>query len=329
MLFRNVQYGKETTRFTAVAATKRLTGEINIPKDREPVLFGGSLGLRIRNNQSVIAQIKADGLRYADRAAYFQELPLFLSLGLKGAITPTEQTPSQADYLWTFNPLLTAADALDAVTLEMGDDERSYEVEGVACKSLKISGKTGDNSLVSVEAELIGKQLTSTTLTPAIALPTREPMLGNLAKIYLDPSWANVGVTQKTGILREYSAELQFGVELLHHGAAKTVDALRQSYLGGLLQFVFEKGAEAEAIFDAFQAQTFKVMRLAIEGSQIGTGVVHSVKIDIGGYFTAVDPWGQEDQGHGLYTATFGGEIYDATGAKAVQALVSTNVSAI
>ena len=328
MLFRKVQYGKETNRFTAVAATKMLTGHVNIPKDREPVLFGGSLGLRIRNNQSVIAQIKADDLRYSDPTAYFQELPLFLSLGLKGGITASEQTPSQADYLWTFNPTLSAADALDAITLEMGDDERAYEVEGVSATSLKISGKTGDNSLVSLEAGLIGKQLTSTTFTGALSLPTREPILGNLAKIYLDPSWANVGVTQKSGILREYSAELQFGVEQLHHGAAKTVDSQRQGYLAWLLQFVFERGAEAEAIFDAFQAQTFKVMRLAIEGSQIGTGVVHSVKIDMGGHFVAVDPFGQEDEGFGLYTATFEA-LYDGTGAKAIQASVSTNTNAI
>ena len=328
MLFRKVQYGKETTRFTAVAATKMLTGEVNIPKDREPVFFGGSLGIRVRENQSVIAQIKAGDLRYVSAAAYFQELPLLLSLGLKGGITASEVTPSQADYSWVFVPTMASADALDAITLEMGDDERAYEVEGVAATSLKISGRTGDNSLVSVEAGLIGKQLTSTTFTAALSLPTREPIIGNLAKVYLDPSWATVGSTLKSGILREYSAEIQFGVEQLHHGAAKTVDSQRQGYLGGMMQFTFERGAEAEAIFDAFNAQTFKVMRLRLEGGQIGTGVNHKIDIDMGGYFSAVDPWGQEDQGFGLYTATFQA-LYDGTGAKALQAEVVTNANAI
>jgi len=328
MLFRKVQYGKETTRFTAVAATKALTGEINVPKDRVPTYFGGSLGIRVRENQAVIAQIKAGDIRYTDPAAYFQELVLFLSLGLMGGITPTEQTPSQADYLWPFLPTMTAADALDAITLELGDDERAYEVEGVSATSFKLSGKTGDNSLVSLDVGLLGKQLTSTTITPAIALPTREPIIGNLAKIYLDPSWATVGATQKTGILREYSSELQFGVEQLHHGAAKTVDSQRQGYLGGMFQFVFERGAEAEAIFDAFNAQTFKVMRLRLEGGQIGTGVNHKIDIDMGGYFEAVDPWGQEDQGFGLYTATFH-PLYDGTGAKAIDVNVVTSTNAI
>jgi hypothetical protein len=66
---------------------------------------------------------------------------------------------------------------------------------------------------------------------------------------------------------------------------------------------------------------------LKIDGGQIGTGVNHSLTIDIGGRWESVSPLGGEDRNNNLHTATLRGH-YDATGAKMLQVAVVTNSNA-
>jgi len=326
LAFSRIQYGKElkTAHGTAVAATKMLPGFTVIPPaDRKPVYAGGSLGVRVQEHMAAIMQIKADSIPLKCNLGWFQALPLLFSLGLKGDITPTEVTPSQADYKWDFYPSLTADNTPDSATLEMGDDVQAYEVEYAMCKSLKFDFVMGANAGVPVEATLVGKQTTPTTFTPTLTLPAQELMVANLTKIYIDPTWANVGLTQKTGLLREAHVELLFGVELLFHGAAKTIDAHRQNFIAAAANFVFEGNTDADVLYDAQQAATPKVIRIRNEGAQIGAGSNHTLDLDLYGVFEDVQPMGQESDGDDLHTALFH-TLYDTTGAKAFQAEVIT-----
>ncbi len=326
LAFSKIQYGKElkTAHGTAVAATKMLPGFTVIPPiDRKPVYAGGSLGVRVREHMAAIMQIKADSMPLKANLGWFQALPLLFSLGLKGDITPTEVTPSQGDYLWTFDPSLTADNAPDSMTLEMGDDVQAYEVEYVMCRSLKFDFVMGANAGVPVEATLVGKQVTPTTFTASLSLPTQELMVANLTKLYIDTAWAGIGGTPKTGLLREAHVELMFGVELLHHGAAKTIDAHRQNFIAAAANFVLEGNSDADALYDAQQAATPKAIRLRCEGSQIGTGSKHTLDLDLWGVFEDVQPMGQESDGDNLHTALFH-TLYDTTGAKTFRAAVTT-----
>lgn len=328
--FSKVQYGKESTRGTAVAATKLLLGKVPaVNTDRKPVIPEEDAGIRARGVRSVIHQYLYNNTLSTEHG-YFQQLPVLFGCGLKGGITPTEQTPSQSDYLWTFTPSLTAANSPDALTIELGDDTQAFETEYVMFERIRISGQIAqgmDASPVNVEADFFGRQLTPTTFTGAIAIPTAEPMNAKLARLYVDTAWSGIGGTEKTNILRSFDIEIVTGVHPKFNGSAnKFFDSFGEGIISATAQFTIEGDSQADSIFDAQQAKTFQAVRLAVLGSQIGSGVVHSLKIDIGGVWETVSPLGAEDRTDNLHTATLV-DHYDATGAKLLQVAVSTTNS--
>jgi hypothetical protein len=307
--FTKVQYGKETTHNTAVAATARWPGVVKIGADRKPIFPEEATGLRAKSQRSQVNQIFAGGITFSSDDALFQKLPMLFSIGVKGGVTAAEVTSSQGDYLWDFSHSLSATNAPDSITLEYGDDTQAYEIEGVFLQRITLSGKMGAAESVKIEASGFGKQITPTTYTASINLlaADAEPMIANLAKIYVDPTWATLGSTQKTALLREFKIEILTGLHPKFYGdGTKMISDFGQGYLDCLASFTFERSsAEDTLIFDSFQAETKKAIRFMVEGTQIGTGAKHSITIDMFGTFEEVIPIGTDVEGNNLDTAIF------------------------
>lgn len=330
-----IQWGLEATRGTPVAAdTMLLAAPISIDPDRAPHYPQDVAGLRARTTRSHIYEyLVRNTLSFdADHPAYFQILPILFSLGLKGSVTPSEQTPSQSDYLWTFTPSLTASNAPQAGTLEVGDDVQAYEAEYMMFERYRIAGQVnqdGGNAPVTIEADFFARQWTATSFTGALSIPSTEIMNAKLAQFYLNTAWADVGTTEKTGLLREFSIEILTGVHPKFHGSSsKTFSTYGEGFIGFMANFVFEGNSDADAIWDTLNSQALQVARLKISGSQIGSGENHSLTIDLGGTWQRVVPMSSQDRGNNLHAAILQ-DKYDATGAKILQVAVSTNVSAI
>lgn len=329
--FSKVQWGKETTRGTAVAAdTIELGQSFAINPDRKPTYPVEQFGVRAESLRTVVHQYLVMNTLKSDHA-YFQQLPITFGCGVKGGVTATETTPAQSDYLWAFTPSLTAANAPDAITIEMGDDVQAWEAEYCMFERIRIGGSVSqgmDASPVTLERDFFGRQLTATTFTGAISLPTVEPMNAKLARFYVDTAWAGVGGTEKTATLRGFDIEILTGLHPIFSGsAAKFFDTYAEGLIGVTATFTLEGNAAANAIFTAMQAQTFQAVRLKILGPQIGTGTTHSLSIDIGGTWESVIPMNGEDRSDNLTQAVFRG-FYDATGAKLLAVNVTTNTSA-
>ena len=327
------QYGKETTRGTAVAATKIYPCKVQqVANDRQPAIVEEDIGIRARGYRNVIHQYLYSSTLQSDHG-FFQGLPLLFGCGLKGNVTPSEQTPAQADYLWDFTPSLVTGvtNAPDTITAEFGDDVQAFEVEYAMFERIRLSGQVSqgmDVSPVAVEADFFGRQLTPTTFTGSLSLPSTEPINSKLARFYLDTAWAGIGGTEKTNILRAFDIEILTGNHPKFTGSAnKYFNVHGEGMIAFTAQFTFEGNSDADAIFDAQQAGTFQAVRLQINGSQIGTGVNHSLKVDMGGVWESVNPLGGEDRGNNLHTATLIDQ-YNTTGAKLLQVAVSTNVNA-
>lgn len=327
------QYGKEITRGTAVAAAKIWPGKVaQVNNDRQPVIPDEDMGIRARGWRNVIYQYLYSNTLSTEHGT-FQGLPLLFGCGIKGGVTASEQTPSQADYLWTFTPSLVTGvlNAPDSFTGEFGDDVQAFESEYCMFERIRIAGQVAqgmDASPVNVEADFFGRQLTPTTFTGALSLPTAESMNAKLARFYLDTAWAGIGGTEKTNILRGFDVEILTGVHPKFTGSAnKYFNTHGEGIIAFTAQFTFEGNSDADAIFDAQQAGTFQAVRLKVNGSQIGSGVTHSLTMDMGGVWESVNPLGGEDRGNNLHTATLVDQ-YDATGAKLLQIAVSTNTNA-
>ena len=328
--FSKVQFGKESTRGTAVAATRVMLGKSPaVGTDRKPIIPDEDIGIRAKGVRSVIHQYLYNNTLSTEHG-YFQQLPAIFGCGLKGGVTASEVTASQGDYLWTFTPSLTAANSPDSLTIELGDDTQAFETEFSMFERIRISGQVAqgmDASPVNVEVDFFGRQLTPTTFTGSLSLPTTEPMNAKLARLYVDTAWSGVGGTEITNILRGFDIEIITGLHPKFSGSGnKYFNDYSEGIISATVNLTLEGNSSADTLFDAQQAKTFQVVRLAVLGSQIGTGTTHSLKIDVGGVWESISPLGGEDRADNLHSATLI-DHYDATGAKSLQVFVTTNQS--
>lgn len=327
------QYGKESTRGTAVAATKKLLIDNHkVPVDRKPEFVADALGVKAR-----AARARVDTLLVEDTLvvpqAYFQCLPLFFNCGLKGAVTGTEQTVSQGDYLWTYAPSMTAANSPETITLELGDDVQGYEIEYVMFKGVKISAdvpQTAGSGPVKISADYFGRQVTATTLTGSIAAPSLTSINAKLARLYTDSTWANRGTTENASILRGFEIDLGFGTHPKFFGSAnRYFDSYGEGNIDALITLTLEGAAAVNTtLFADWQAGTAKAYSLKLNGPQIGTGTTNNLTVNVWGIIESIEPLGQSVNGNNLTKVLVHG-TYDTTGATIAEVKVTANTSTI
>ena len=334
-VFTKQQWGLESVNGTAVAAdTMLLAAPISIDPDRTPQYPEDQAGIRARSTRSKIySRMARNSLVFdATNPLYFQALPILFSMGLKGGVTPVEQNPSEGDYLWDHSPSLTGSNSIDSGTLEAGDDTQAYEAEYVMLERLHIAGEIdqeGGESPVTGDFDWFGRQWTGTTFSGGVAIPSTEIMNAKLARFYLDTTWANVGTTEKTNILRAFDVEILTGVHPKMTGSANQYFGTHgEGFISFMASFTLERGSDSDAIYDALLSQALQVVRLEITGSQIGAGDNHTLTLDFGGTWENVLPIAGEDRANNFDTAMLH-DVYDGTGAKILQASCITDVSAI
>lgn len=331
--FSKFQYGKESTRGTAVAATKILAGAQvkGVPTDRQYQFIEDALGVRAASARSNAYELLVEDTLTLP-ACYYQALPLIFSCGLKGNITASEATPGQGDYLWTFTPSMTAANAPDTVTLEMGDDTQAYEIEYVMFRNIKVSGEIaqdGGDSPVQVEVEYFGRQVTATTFTGALTLPTMTTMNAKLARLYKDALWASKGTTELASTLRGFEFEIMTGIHPKFFGDANRYFSTHgEAILGAMLTLTLEGNSTADSIWDDYQAGTASAYALKINGPVIGTGTAHNLSLFVFGQPESVIPLNEESSGNNLHAVVIHG-MYGTTGAQILDVLCTTNSNTI
>jgi hypothetical protein len=304
------QWGIESTRGTAVAATRKVGFDPKgIPMDRVWE------GVRLATAQRVPRMKKRNDTYLVQDTlvashGYYQLLPGILQCMLDGTITPAEQTPSQADYKWDVTPSITAANDPDSLTLEMGDNVQMFEVEYCQFNRLVLAGslnQQGASSPVRLEAGYYGRQMTPTTVTASQALHTGvEFMNAKLSRLYQDTTWGGVGGTEVTSTLRDFNLELLAGNHPKFLASAnKYFDTHGEGDVGAMLTLTLEGNSSADSIYDLYQAGTERALRITLNGSQIGSGVNYKFQLDVYGYWAEVVPLDSESNGNNLHKALF------------------------
>lgn len=332
--FSVVQYGGEATtaKGTAVAATKIWPGQssFKIGSDVKPTFITEQNNVRVNERRTVVYE-KIYRNNLTSSHTTFSQLVFPFSCGLKGSVVASPVTPAQQDYLWTFTPSLTATNGPESATIELSDDSQNWEVEYCMFDKISIAGsmdQEGGDAPVTLDAGFFGRQLTQSTKTGALSLATGEVMNAKLSRLYLDTAWAGVGSTELTNLLRSWQVEILTGLHPDFTGSAtNTFNAHKEGILGVMATMTIEGGTTANSLLALQQAGTFRVMRLTVNGTQIGTGTTHSLVLDIGGYLESADPIASEDRGDNLSTFVLRG-TYDVTGAKMLQCSVTTTASA-
>ena len=329
-VFKKIQYGKEvkTTKGTPAAATSMFLGDADIPSDRKYMYPSYNLAVRARASEPHLYQQLVDGFTLNIDNGYFQALPMLFSMLLKGDLTAVVHTTGQSDYDWPFTPSMTATNAQDSMTLEIGDDVQAYQLAYVMAKKLTIAGGMGKDQAVKISADCFAKSVAPITFTGALTIPTIEPMVANKTALYIDALWANKGTTLKSGLLRDFSLEIISGLHPKFHGNALTMDAHGESYIDAMLKLTLEGNSAADGYYDAMQAKTPMAIQLNILGAQIGTGQTHWLKAAVWGVFDDIQPMGSEADGDNLHVALFHG-LYGVTGAQILAVDVCTNKATV
>lgn len=333
-----VQYGLEGAPHTAVAADTRLVAVVTLPDtDRELVVPGAGTGKRVSEviDNAYYRRQSVEGIQLTTPdGAYFQLLPLLLSACVDGNITPVEQTASEGDYLWTFTESLTGVEDLDTFTLEAGDQfagNSALEVAYCIVKELTFTGnaETGE---MTVSATIDGDKLTPTTLTAVATLPTFEPIHGKKVRLFIDTLWANLGNTEITDTLLDFTVQLIGGGHHKRRGdSALTPGDHGQDKVEMMTTLGLEHNAAAIAEEAKYYADTTTpvFVRLQVEGAQIGAGDNHTLVIDMAGIWQSWSPFINRDQDGNTISVGTLKVGYDVTGTRAFNIDVTTDVTAI
>lgn len=330
-------YGKETTKGTLAAATGKLL--INEPDtikadhvtDQIKDMDGG----RANTTRSMVyTRYVEDTLKIS--RGYFQALPIIFSIGLKGGVTPVEQTASEGDYLWDFSVSLTEDNDPDAIAIWLQDNitqvERHYVMAKMITETFTIPQGQG-NANYEVSMDYFARQNVIGSPQTGLSDPSVETINSKLMRLYIDSLWADLGTTPKDGILRKATIQTITGIHATFNGGQNLYfDKHEEGLIGVTAAFTFERNATSQAIIakalSSGGAKTPEALRFEVEGGQIGAGVNHKLTGDFFGYWDQYVGWAEEADGTLLDTVTFVGQK-DPVSGNMLKRSVITDINSI
>jgi hypothetical protein len=268
----------------------------------------------------------------------FRHICWALAMSICGNITPTQPDAMYEPnaYLWTFTPALTAdgntpdqTDGIDTFTIECGDASRAYEVEFAFGTRIEISG--APNEVVKVSVEITGRQVTSgITFTAALTAQSVQKAPFNLSKVYIDTSWANLGTTQVTGMVKgiTWALDTMFTASYGPDGNLYFT-SLDEDRKAPEITLVLKRNSDALTEETAWENRTTRFIRWEIlgttelDGGESNPPYLH---LDTACRYFEWPRWGDEN-GRTTIEAKAEG-VYDSTGSAMFEAAVKTALDA-
>lgn len=336
--FRKIQVSNpEDTVGTAEAAVEILYGTISQRYADEvwhqPDHDRGVLAKHVEGQFKVGKEVELD----FEGELNSRHIVWMISNAVRGNITPTQPDVGNEPlhYLWTVEPGLTAANTpditngIDTFTIEYGDNVQAYEAEYLFTKQLVISGTP--NEPCEVQWQTGGRQVAEASFTGALAATSPQYFPFNLAKFYVDTSYAGIGGTQKTGMLRAFT--WTFDTMFTPRYAADGnfyFSALNEDKKAVSLEItLYRDSTETEALKDLYEAGSPTYLRVELLGeTEMDASQANPPYVRLDGAFQ-INEWPDVDEEDGSAVITLNLEsIYDATASKQFGVLIGTTLAA-
>lgn len=314
---RRLQIGPETTPGTAVAATFKLVGDgdVTYELDREFEDFPRQVFAPLTNGG---IDLRAGTLINWQGNLTFEEIAHILANVLA---TPSTTGGDEEPYTHTFERTWNVPPTLTTYTAELTEHDGSsahVQKESAYVTGSSVEIAIARNSIATVRWQAFGRKGSATTETASLAaISGRTPISGNLFKLYMDDSWAELGSTQQSSVIRAASLTYNNGAlpKFTLDGRAaqdKVGDDFNQA--SGTLSVTYELDSVAASEIAHFEAGDLRFVRLAAEMGD------KSIALDWCGVHRSVPSYSEED---GLRLVTFElGLEYDPVGASAFAAEV-------
>lgn len=330
--FRKLQIGKQSSFGTLVAATSQVLGEWSVREISDRYRSSYPRGYNANVGAAGVDVMKGVELDVQGELSA-EELIWCLQAGVKGGVTPTG--PTDSAYTWTYTPQLTAAPTNEYYTFEQVESDGSTnhiarEFGDAVLNELEISASGNEN--VSMRHSWFARASQASTPTSAqVAIASQVPLVSNLAKVYLDTSYAGMGGTQLTTVVRSLTWKYKSPFEPKYTLDGRSdLDLTGYHFHAGFkatLDITAEIDATlATALITAWRANSLRYIRMEFTGAVIGAGsTARSIKID-GAYRFVGEPQYDDDS---RTVAVSLESVYDATGGKTLEFVVVNGLSAV
>jgi len=321
--FRQIGIATETAAGTALPATAALLGKFTMKDSATWHRPDEDRGTLIKPYRAVkVAELTESVF---DGDCTFEQLPYFLSMGVKGGITPTTTTYS-GDKTWAFPAALLTVATLDSFTLEYGDDVGVYNSAYTQARRIAISGAM--NETMKTRVEMFGRKMTATTFSTGETVPTVESVISQKSALFIAAETGTIGLTTKSATLISWSYDIDTGVYPKRYGDG-TVDYSSHGQRGGKAELrctaIFNADVNTEMGY--FRAGTQRLVRIEATGNVIDTaGAYKKLKLDVGGRYTDFSVL-EEREGEDVVTFTIASEDSPTYGKGFEVTVVSTSTT--
>lgn len=289
---RKIQFGRESTAGTPVAAATIWRGVGLLKDEREVVLANEQIGVATGTTRAYIPKLAAT-VELDPVECTFQQLPHLLEMGIKAA-TPV-QDGAGSGYVRVYAIPTTAANTIKTYTVEMGDDQLVQETDYAFCTALSLSGAAGEAVMMS--GTLRGRDVVDASFTGGLSAPALVPadtLVVGGCKLYIDAVSGTIGTTEKTSTLLSFELEIDTGLAPKYTNLGKDFDFayFDRGSFKATCKFVYEHNATADSERDAFEAGTPRQFRLRFLGAALGTPATEStlsLNVDFAGVYTAFE----------------------------------------
>lgn len=273
----------------------------------------------------------------------YDRLMVFIAANsIRGNVTATQPNAGTKpnEYLHVFEPALAAlntpdlTDGIDTFTLEWGNQIQEYESPYMVTIEWTIEGvaSNDEDAAVTVSWKVFVRGVTESTFTAALSAPTTHQYFAvNKAKWFVDTSYAGIGGTQKTGVLKGF--KYTFATEMTPRFSADGnfyFSGVNQDAIAPELELtMWRDNTVFEAELDKYLAnpKTIAFHRIALFGhTEMDSGQANPpyIYLDIAGTY---EDWPEldDEDGSELITVKLVG-IQDPTSSKMMTVSVGTRM---
>lgn len=297
--FTYLNFGKETTRGTPVAPTRKWLGETSgvLGEDLSKSLHDGERRSRRAKVWRVTSLAEDASLKIAGEPT-FDDMWWPLSQ-FNGATTGTG---AGADKTAAFAPSMTAANNPPAVSVDGGDDVQNWRFQYVMWSRFKLTSAIG--KATRIEGDLFAQRaVKGAKATPAD--PAFSPkIVGDFWTLKQAATFAGLpGAAVLTTTLTESALELWTGLVWRHYqdGTAQGAQHVETEFDGKVTLTVESTAGVISGFYDKWKADTLDYLRWKNTSPVVLGSSFPSLQFDLACYYTNVEKIADVSDGVNLY----------------------------
>lgn len=196
----------------------------------------------------------------------FEQIVYFLACCVRGSVTPTNQEAGREK--WEYYKRTAAASAPDTMSLEVGDSAQAWDIPYVFVTGMDIT--IAMNAPLMLSADMVGRPMTKLDTFTVLAPPTVQDVPSSVGILHIDDTWGERGNTAKSSFLVSGVIRVPGPVPVDYADGILSYGGYSEPKSNLELDLTFVLNTDAITEYDAFHADTPRVIALTFKGPALG-----------------------------------------------------------